>query len=246
VSPPDFSGFADTYARARPTYPDALFAHLASLVEPRRLAWDCATGNGQAARGLTPWFERVIATDTSAAQIAQAPPHPQITYAVAPAEASGLEPSSVDLATVAAAVHWFDPPRFHAEVRRVVRPGGVLAVWSYHVAHLDPPFEEVLGPFCRDVVRPYFDDGAKLVDERYETLPMPGEPIAAPAFHVEVEWTCGQIVDFVRSWSGVQKYAAAHGEDPVARIVPALERLCGDPRTAHRLRWPLYLRIARL
>lgn len=246
MTPPDFSGFADTYARARPSYPAALFDHLASLVERHDHAWDCATGNGQAAHGLVAHFQRVTATDTSAAQIAEARPHPRITFAVAPAERSGIPSGSVDLVTVAAAVHWFDLPRFHEEVRRVVRPGGVLAVWSYHVAHLDPPFDAVLGAFFRDHVSDWFDPGAQLVNERYETLAMPGEPLPAPRFHAEVDWTAPQIEQFVRSWSATQAYMKVHGDAQVTRVAAELEHVCGGPVVRRRLRFPLYMRIARL
>src|SRR5205823_14795537 len=118
---------AGEYRRFRPTYPPRLFEVLADWSPALRLAWDCGTGNGQAALALAEWFERVIATDRSPEQIAQATPHPGIDYRVAPAEDSGLADSSVDLVTVAQAVHWFDLHRFYAEVRRVARPRALIA-----------------------------------------------------------------------------------------------------------------------
>ena len=67
-----FSGHAACYQQFRPKYPDALFAYLASLCPGHGLAWDCATGNGQAAVALARYFSDVIATDLSAEQIEQA------------------------------------------------------------------------------------------------------------------------------------------------------------------------------
>jgi len=243
---PDFSPLAGAYAASRPGYPPALFAWVASVVERHDLAWDTATGNGQAALGLAAHFDRVVATDCSAAQIAHARLHPRIEYRVGRAESSGLADGSVDLVAAAAAVHWFDLPRFDDEVRRVTRPGGVVAVWTYHAAHLAPPFDAVLGPFYRDVVAPYFAAGARLVDDRYEGITLPGVAIETPSFTVTANWTAAEILAYVRTWSGVRAYAEARGEDPVARLAPEVERVCGPPDAAHRLRWPVYLKASRL
>src|SRR5215470_11482152 len=133
-----FSKRAAGYAAARPTYPPALFEWLASIVHRRELVWDCATGNGQAAGGLAAHFARVVATDASSAQIEHARPFPRVQYRVAGADRSGLEPGSVDLVTVAQAMHWIDPPSFYAEVRRVAAPGGIIAVWSYALLRINP------------------------------------------------------------------------------------------------------------
>ena len=143
---PDFSGVSAEYAAARPLYPSELFDWLASCVNRRESAWDTATGSGQAAIGLAPHFARVIATDVSAGQLRHAKQHPRIEYRVAPAEESGLAAESIDLAVAAAAIHWFDLDRFYAEVGRVVRRGGVLAAWTYHVADVSPPLDGILGP----------------------------------------------------------------------------------------------------
>jgi SAM-dependent methyltransferase len=212
----------------------------------RDLAWDAATGSGQAAVGLAAHFARVIATDRSEAQLRHARPHPGVEYRVAMAEDSLLAANSLDLVVSAAALHWFDLPRFYAEVRRVARAGGVLAAWTYHVAHVEPPFDQVLWPFYRDVVGPYFTSGARLVDDRYQAIELPGDVLETPAFMVSVEWTAAEILDFVRTWSGVQSYIDATGQDPVARLAPPLERLCGARDAARELRWPLYLKASRL
>jgi len=243
---PDFSKVAKAYSASRPAYPPELFAWLASQAPGRGLAWDTATGSGQAALGLVGHFERVVATDVSAAQVRHATPHPRVGYRVAHAESSGLPDESADLIVAAAAIHWFDLPRFYEEARRVARPGGVLAAWTYHVAHVDPPFDDVFGPFYRDVVAPHFAPGARLVDDRYEGLALPGRLLEAPPFVVSMWWTASDLLRFVRSWSGVQSYMEATGRDPVEELVPRLERVCGAPETVHEVRWPLYLRASRV
>ena len=132
-----FGARAAAYAAYRPTYPPTLFTYLADAAPARKLAWDCGTGSGQAAMALAGRFERVIGTDASAAQIAAAASHPQVRYLVAAAESSGLRDASVDLCTVAQALHWFNLEQFYAEVRRVLVPSGVLAVWTYSALNID-------------------------------------------------------------------------------------------------------------
>jgi SAM-dependent methyltransferase len=215
-------------------------------VASRETAWDSATGSGQAALGLANHFDHVFATDVSSAQLRHARRHPRIEYRVAPAERSGLAGSSVDLVVAAAALHWFDLPRFYAEARRVVRPGGVVAAWTYHVAHVEPPLDAILWPFYRDVVGPHFAEGARIVDARYAGITLPGRELRAPAFRVSVSWTARQVLRFVRTWSGVQSYIAATGQDPVAGLVTAIEDAFSPGDSAREVCWPLYLRAARL
>ena len=243
---PDYSRFAGQYARSRPTYPPELFAHLASLVDRHRLAWDCATGNGQAAVELVNYFDRVIATDVSAEQIKHATRHPNIEYRVAASEASGLDDCSVDLVTVASAMHWFDLGRFYSEARRVAVPGGVLAAWSYHVGRVEPPFDRIFDRFYREAVSSFFSPGARLVDDRYETVTLPGEPLDEVRFHVSASWNLDQLLDFIRSWSGTRRYILERGEDPVALIADKLEAVWGRREAVHLVRWPLYMKISRL
>lgn len=170
-----FSAQAATYAAIRPDYPPALFAFLESVVERRRVAWDCATGNGQAALALTEVFDRVIATNASAEQIAHARAHQRIEYRVATAEASGLANASADLVTVAQALHWFDRDRFYAEAKRVLVPRGVLAVWSYGDPTIpdDDALDAALQHFNLVTLGAYWPAGRGLVGRATRQLVFP-------------------------------------------------------------------------
>lgn len=243
---PDYSSYAKQYAQSRPTYPEELFDYLASLAQQHDLAWDCATGSGQAALGLAKHFKKIIATDISAEQIKNAAPHPQIHYRVATSEQSGLDDKSVDLVTVASALHWFDLDRFYAEVRRVMSPGGVLAVWSYHVGYMEPPFDKIFLHFYQDILFNYFAPGARLVDDRYENIILPGEAIDAGQFYVTANWNLGQMLGFIKSWSGTQQYIKEKSEDPVNLIIDDLKQAWGDSEGPHELRWPLFVKVSRL
>lgn len=142
-----FSEQAKEYARHRPTYPAAMFAYLASLAPSQELAWDCGTGNGQAAIALAEQFQHVIATDASASQIENAFPHERVEYRVEPSEQTSLPTGAVDLVTVGTAVHWFDFDRFYTEVRRVTKANGILAVWTYSFPDIMPAVERWIENF---------------------------------------------------------------------------------------------------
>jgi ubiquinone/menaquinone biosynthesis C-methylase UbiE len=242
-----FSGVASEYAEYRPLYPAALFDWLAEVAPRRGLAWDCATGSGQAAVAMAARFDRVIATDASAGQIAAATPDPRVEYRVAPAEASGLEPGSVDLVTVAQALHWFDRPAFFAEARRVLRRDGVVAVWTYGHPSLDEPrADAVLQHFYSRTVGPYWPPERALVDTAYRTIDFPFAEIAPLAFEMETRWTLESLVGYVATWSAVTRFRAERGEDPVPDFAAALEASWGDSGLARRIAWPLSLRVGRV
>ena len=243
---PDFSRVAKEYGASRPGYPEELFVWLADSVVKRETALDAATGSGQAAWELAKHFDRVIGIDVSAEQLRHARAHPRIEYRVARAEASGVPDGSIDLAVAAAAIHWFDRPRFNDELRRVMRRGGVVAAWTYHVAHVDPPLDEILGAFYRDVLGPYYPPNVRLVDERYSGIALPGEELAAPSFHASVRWNAKQVAGFVRTWSVVPLFVEAEKFDPVPALEAQVEAAFGGPDIARDLSFPLYLRAARL
>jgi len=239
-----FSAQSTTYAAFRPHYPDALFDWLATLVPRDAEAWDCATGSGQAAVALAERVAHVSATDASAAQLAHAAPHPRVSYAVAPAEASGLADASVDLVTVAQALHWFERDAFWREVRRVLRPGGVVAVWSYGNATLDSPaLDDAFRHFYAHVVGPYWPAERAYVGAAYRALSFPFDELTTPSFTMTAWWTLADLAGYVRSWSATARYVRAHDEDPVGRLERALAPLWGDGERA--VRWPLTVRVGR-
>ncbi len=240
-----FSGHASDYARHRPHYPDELFEHLAEFAPGRRLAWDCGTGNGQAASRLARHFDRVVATDASAQQIDAAQPLAGLNLAVAAAEASPLEDQSVDLVTSAQAPHWFDLERFYGEVRRVARPGGAIALWSYGLMYVEPEFDEALMRLYRGIVGEYWPPERAIVEVGYQSLPFPFDEADVPEFEMVHEWTLAELLAYVRTWSAVQRYIAAEGHDPVPLVEAELAKCWGEEER-RAVRWPLSMRLGRL
>jgi SAM-dependent methyltransferase len=216
-------------------------------VPGRELAWDCATGSGQAAIGLARRFERVIATDASPQQIAAAnavAPHPRVEYRVAPAEASGLDAGSADLVTVAQALHWFDLPAFYAEARRVLRPQGLLAAWSYgHPVLGEPQADAVFQRFYAETVVPYWPPERALVDDAYRTIDFPFEELEAPTFEMRTEWPLAALLGYVGTWSATTRFRKARGSDPVPELRRELAAVWGDPETRREISWPLAIRV---
>lgn len=241
-----FSSIAATYAGFRPRYPAALFAWLAAQAPADGLAWDCATGNGQAAGDLAAHFKRVIATDASPAQIAAALPSPRVQYRVAPAEASGVPAAAVDLITVAQALHWFDLERFYAEAHRVLKPGGVLAVWSYGMLVTDlAAVNAGVDFFYRHIIGPYWPPERVHVERGYRDLPFPFREMSAPVFTMESAWTLPELLGYLRSWSATCRYSAAQGRDPVDTLADELAPLWGPSQRRRRVQWPLSMRVGK-
>jgi ubiquinone/menaquinone biosynthesis C-methylase UbiE len=240
-----FSKHSQQYAQYRPHYPDEIYAYLASIAPGRSLAWDCGTGNGQAARGLAKHFDRIHATDASAEQIALAYPHDKVEYHVEPAEHVSLQDASVDLVTVAVAIHWFPFDEFYREVKRVLKPDGVLAAWTYSFPEISSQVDPLIDQYYYEILAGYWPERIHYLEERYETIPFPFEEIASPPFVMEASWNLDQFAGFLDSWSAAQRYKAQKGHHPLEALWHKLVPAWGDEKELRRIRWPLHFRIGR-
>lgn len=241
-----FATVAREYADFRPGYPAELFAWLARVSPALGAVWDCGCGSGQASVALAEYFSVVHATDVAPEQVAAAKPHPRVRYAVAPAEHSALGAATVDLVTVAQALHWFDVEAFYAEARRVARPGALLAVWNYpRPEFTDPELDHHFLDFYRDVVGPYWPAERRHVEANYRTLPFPFAELPHPEFGLELLWNLDQVAGYVSSWSATARYRKAKGHNPVPLLRQALEPVWPKGGTAS-VRMPIGLRAARL
>ena len=241
-----FSGHARAYAEARPTYPRELFAWLSDQCFHHDLAWDVGCGNGQASLALAHHFERVHASDPSDEQIRAAPEDPRITWRVEHAEHTTLRNHSVDLVTVAQAYHWFNQERFCAEAQRVLRPGGVIAIWCYGLSRVDLAVDEVFHVLYEDKLGPWWPPERRHIENGYRYLPFPFEPIAdAPRFAMELEWTLAQYLAYLRTWSASQRHLKETGRDAVSEIEARFAAAWGDPERVRTVSWPLSLRVGR-
>jgi len=238
-----FSKQAADYVKFRPGYPQELFDYLGSLAPTRQLAWDCGTGNGQAAVGLASVFDRVIATDASENQIANAQPHERDDYRVAPAENSGIESGAVDLIMVAQALHWFDLDRFYRETRRVLRFDGVLAASAYRFFHITSAIDQVVNDRYYDKIVGSFWPPERVLVEKFEDLPFSFSEIQTPPFEIVAQWNLEDLLGYLRSWSATQRFMRANQRDPLEEIADELRAAWGDTKQRRRVIWPLTVRV---
>lgn len=246
MSSDHFSPLATQYKLFRPAYPDELFDWLASVAPQRKLAWDCGAGNGQATISLASRFELVLGTDISAAQLASAPSHANVEYRVMPPETSGLPDHSADIVTVAQALHWFDLPKFYAEVRRVLKPNGVIAAWGYNRLQIDHAgLQQVIDRFYDETIGAYWPPERVHVENSYRDLAFPFTRISHPPFALHKEWTREHLLGYLRSWSAVGKFQAANGFDPVNELADEISAYWQEGKT-YRIEWPLFMHVGRV
>jgi SAM-dependent methyltransferase len=239
-----FSGqaHAKLYATFRPVYPENLYSFIFSHLKDRVAAWDCATGNGQVAEYLARHFKQVQATDISQQQISNAHQAHNITYTVAPAEKTSFQDHRFDLITVAQALHWFNTDAFYAEANRVLKPGGLLAVWGYSLCQVNAPIDAIFLDFYHHTVGPYWDSARRLVEEEYRSIPFPFRKIDSPPFHIKTLWTLDQYTGYLSTWSATQKFIQEKGFDPVPSLIPQLARhwARGEQK---EVRFPIFLKL---
>jgi ubiquinone/menaquinone biosynthesis C-methylase UbiE len=238
-----FSSHSEQYAQHRPQYPDEIYAYLASIAPGHSLAWDCGTGNGQAALGLANYFDKVHATDASAEQIRLAYPHDKVDYRVEPAEHVLLDTYSADLVTVAVAIHWFNFDEFYSEVKRVLKPNGILAAWTYSLPEISPEIDPLINQYYYEILAGYWPERIHYLEERYKTLPFPFVEIVPPEFVMEINWNLLQFSGFLDSWSATQRYKSQKGQHPLENIWSELAAVWGPENEPRRIRWPLHFRI---
>ena len=239
-----FSAVAAQYANARPEYPRALFDWIASVVPQRGVAWEPGCGSGQATRDLATIFDRVHATDPSAAQIAQAHGPSNVAFAVEPGERCSLPDASADAICIAQALHWFDLPRFFAECARVLKPGGVLLAWGYQDIVVPADIAKAVADF-QQVVEPYWPPERYFIDEAYAAFEFPFKAIDTPHLELTAQWTLPRMLGYFSSYSATKRYVDANGANPVSAHADAIRAAWGDPSTVRTLRWPLFVHARR-
>lgn len=238
-----FSSASDAYKQFRPDYPQSLYQYLADLAPAKELVWDCGCGNGQASVALAEHFWQVKASDVSREQIAEAEPRANILYTVSPADVIDAKDNSVDLVTVAQAIHWFNHSKFFAEVDRVLKPGGVLAIWGYQLLYSDSPLDALIVKLHTDLVGPYWPKGRELLDEGYTRIPFPYPRLATPPFEMRCRWQLPHLLGYLNTWSAVKAYEKQHRQNPVTLLWDDIVTAWGDDTQSRDVYWPLILYV---
>jgi ubiquinone/menaquinone biosynthesis C-methylase UbiE len=240
-----FSGHSKIYAAFRPSYPQALYDFILQHVSKKAVVWDCATGNGQVAKILSQYFEKVFATDISQQQLENAHQKDNIMYSVSAAERTSFEENEFDLITVGQALHWFNLAAFYNEVNRVGKDKSILAVWGYANCSVSEEVDKTFSDFYFNVVGPYWDNARRLVEEEYRNIPFPFEEIPSPKFEIKVEWNLHQFTGYLTSWSATQKYIKANQINPVDRMKENLKVYWPD-QEVKPVTFPVFLKLGRV
>lgn len=240
-----FSSNSDQYHLYRPSYPDDLFKWLASITPATNLAWDCATGTGQAALQLARYFDQVIASDASRQQIDQATNHPNIRYQVATENNPDIDAATVDLITVAQALHWFDRDIFFNEVRRVLKPGGILAVWSYNLLTVTADIDQLINHLYHVILDGFWPEERHLIEENYQSITLPFPNIDALSFHMNQHWNLPQLMGYLSTWSAVKAYEKQNNINPLSDITSTLQEAWGEPTLQRQVTWPLNVKVCK-
>lgn len=239
-----FSSHAHEYARYRPQYPAALLVYLANQVKYRGVAWDCACGNGQLALQLEEHFNLVCASDASAAQISAAPARSGIHYSVQVSEHTDYPDQFFDLVTVGQAIHWFNLPLFYKEVKRVLRPGGVLALIGYGLCRINKEIDPWIDFFYQEVVGPYWEPERRIIEEGYANLEFPFTGLSHPSFEMKESWGLSHFLGYLGTWSAVHKYSNVNQADPIEMHKHELMSIWKVGQT-HEVQFPMLLKAGR-
>jgi SAM-dependent methyltransferase len=242
-----FSKQAGAYAKYRPSYPPDLINYIVSFVKENKHAWDCATGNGQAAVLLSPYFEKISATDISENQLKLAIRKENIFYSTAKASSTIFPDNSFDLITVAQAYHWFPFGDFEKEAKRVSKPEGIIAVWGYNIPVCEfPPLNKIINHFYKDIVGPYWDPERKYIDDYYRTVPFCFDELTPRSFEIELQWNLDDLLGYFNSWSSVMNFIDKHQHNPADNISAELSEAWPDNIATIAFRFPVFLRIGRI
>jgi ubiquinone/menaquinone biosynthesis C-methylase UbiE len=239
----NFSKQANVYAQFRPDYPTELYGFTMQNVDNQEIVWDCATGNGQAAKNLANHFTKVFATDLSQKQLENAVQKENIFYSNQTAESTNFEDNTFDLITVAQAVHWFDFDKFYAEAKRVAKPNATIAIWGYgNLKFDDKELDGLMWNFYSNRVGKYWNFERRHVEEEYRSLPFPFDPIESPKFNIVRKWQRDEFEGYLNSWSAVQNCKNTEGVNPVDDFMLDLRRFWSEFERK-LLRFPLFLKM---
>lgn len=241
----NFSSQSDKYAKYRPTYPSDLFDFLNSIISNKQNAWDCGTGNGQAAYELAKTFDNVFATDISQAQIDNAIKADKISYSVQPAEKTNFDNQKFDLIVVAQAIHWFNFDKFYTEVKRTANDNALFCVLGYGKLEISEQIDNVISDFYDNVIGKYWDKERKYIDDYYKTIPFPFNEIQTPNFANTQYWTLEHLIGYLNTWSAVKHFIRQNNYNPVNKLHKDIEQFW-DKEQARKIKFPVLLRVGKL
>lgn len=162
--------------------------------------------------------------------------------------------SSIDVVTIAQAIHWFDLPSFYKQVKWVLKkPHGVIAAWCYTVPEVNDSVDAVLQQFYRISTGPYWEPQRKLVDQKLSSIDFPFEPVdgvdhTGPfQFVAERSMVFDNYLTYLRSWSAYQTAREKGLELLSDDVIEEFKRAWAENGEDQKVvKYPIYLRIGRV
>ena len=134
-----------------------------------------------------------------------------------------VEDSSIDLLTVCQAVHWFDLDTFYQEVKRVLKPNGIVALYGYFTPKVknEPEINELVEELYHDFLYDYFHPNIRILDESYRNLPFPFQNVTkSHDKHVfEMKSDLNHLGNWFKTWSGWQEFRKKNGEASAEKLI---------------------------
>nr|XP_018911756.1 PREDICTED: putative methyltransferase DDB_G0268948 [Bemisia tabaci] len=206
------------------------------LTTPYETAVDVGCGSGQSSEAIAPYFKNVVAFDTNENQLENAQRRTNyfnIIYRKGSAERIDCLDSSVTLVTAGQSSHWFDLPKFLAEVERVLVPGGVLSIYGHYLPKLSHPtysIEYLIEKFlvCGKLTEYMPEESKKIYMDRYthgyEKFPFSEEPVIRDeSYSVELPTTVADVVSYISTFSSITAYREKHGDRATAALLQNFE-----------------------
>lgn len=240
-----FSSVSNEYQKFRPHYPPELFNFIYSHVKNFEAAWDCGTGNGQAAVELSKKFKEVTASDFSIKQIQHAFIRDNIQYHNLRSEETEFPDSYFDLITAAQSVHWFNFEKYFNEVKRTGKNGSIIAVWGYGLPEIEKEINILILNFYENILKDFWDERRIHVEKKYKSIPFPFNEIPSPEFNMKTKWTFENFCGFIKSWSSVNTYIKLKKEDPTKEFFIKLSGLW-EKEENKEINFPIFLRIGKI
>jgi SAM-dependent methyltransferase len=212
VFQPRFGHAAEAFQRYRPDYPPELFERIFTAIpaDRRQRAIDLGAGTGKATRALLPQFREVIAVEPDPGMAAKLKEDlPAAIVHNTTAEDFSQQPSTVDLVTVANALHWMDAPRVFANVHSWLRPSGIFAVFDRPLPKTIPAIDAITLAEMRGPWKPHRDErlGKKYVWQDQVRAAGGFEIAGETKFSYVIPMSPADFVGFWRSTSYGSAYA---------------------------------------
>lgn len=235
------------YADYRPQYPESLFEYLQTLTSKNSKVLECGAGSGQATIGLSSHFNYIISTEPSFELLLKAKPLSHVYYIQSSAEQLPIHSTSINLVCIAQAIHWFRLHDFYSEVKRVLKPGGVITAWCYNQSEIEPAIDKVINKiYVKITSSQNLSRERQYLYEHYQTLLFPFDRIPSPSFSITMSWNLMQLLGYISTWPSILEYQKRFNIDLISEIKDELIFLWGDSSTEKLITWPIYLLVGRM